>query len=135
MKILAAVDGSKASKRAAQVAIELAQLPGAELHFMTVVKPGPMTQIDSGGDHWQFSTADRGEVRLREFIEELDPGVPYKVSSLSGKAEKMIRAEAERLKPDVLVLGSDHIQGAKRVLGSVAAEFVHHPPCSVLLAK
>ncbi len=135
MKILAAVDGSKASRRAAEVALELAECSGADLHFMTVVKPGPMTNVESGADRWQFSTADRGESKLREFIEDLQPEVEYTVSSLSGKAEKQIRAECNRLQPDMLVLGSDHIQGAKRLLGSVAAEFVHHPPCSVLLAK
>lgn len=135
MKILVAVDGSKASRRAAELGIELATGMGAELFFTTVVKPGRIQEIDAGHDHWSISTADRGEARLREFIEEMQPGLKYQATATSGKPEKQIKAEAERLGADLLVLGSDHIKGVKRVLGSVAADLLHHPPCSIVVAK
>lgn len=134
-KILVAVDGSDASRRAAQLGLELTGGLGAELHFMTVVRNKKIDEIESGGDHWSISGADRAEVKLREFILELDPQVKYGIISLSGKASEMIPAEAKRLGADILVLGNKRMQSIKRVLGSVAQDILREPPCNVLLAK
>ncbi len=134
-KILVAVDGSDASKRAAQLGLELTEGLGADLHFMTVVRNEKIDEIDSGGDHWSISSADRAEAKLRDFILALEPKVSYGIISLSGKAEKMITAEAKRVEADILILGNKRLQSVKRVLGSVAADILRHPPCNVLVAK
>ena len=35
----------------------------------------------------------------------------------------------------MIVVGNVHMQGAARVLGSIASDVAHHAPCSVLIAK
>lgn len=53
-----------------------------------------------------------------------------------GDVRPTLRAEAERLRPDLLVLGTHGRAGiAHMVLGSVAEDFLNHPPCDVLVVK
>lgn len=131
--IMVAVDGSPASERAAAKAKELAAGLGATLYAMTVVRAARMGEVDSGGDHWSFTDADRGEARLREFMDSIEPAHPYKVISLSGRPAKLIASEARRLEIDILVLGNDRLQSVKRLLGSVAQDVLRDPPCNVLV--
>lgn len=56
-------------------------------------------------------------------------------SAVPGKPADAIIAEAERLDADVIVVGSVHMQGLRRALGSVANGVSHHAPCSVYIAK
>ncbi|CAN0591380.1 unnamed protein product, partial [Laminaria digitata] len=53
-----------------------------------------------------------------------------------GDVCSVVRAEAKRLKPDLLVLGTHGRVGvAHMLLGSVAEHFLTMPPCDVLAVK
>ena len=53
-----------------------------------------------------------------------------------GDVHATLRAEADRLQPDLLVLGTHGRVGLSRmVLGSIAEDFLNQPPCDVLAVK
>jgi nucleotide-binding universal stress UspA family protein len=47
----------------------------------------------------------------------------------------VILDEAQKVGADLIVIGNVRMQGAKRVLGAVANDVLHHAPCDVLLVK
>ena len=52
-----------------------------------------------------------------------------------GKPAAVILEQAELVGADLIVIGNVRMQGAKRVLGAVANDILHHAPCDVLLVK
>lgn len=75
----------------------------------------------------------------RRFLEDAGNAlatVGYRVTSrvLIGSPSGTIRQEAERIRPDLLLLGNRRRQGISRlVLGSVSHSILHRPPCPVLV--
>jgi len=54
----------------------------------------------------------------------------------NGEVVSVLRAEAERIKPELLVIGTHGRVGiAHALLGSVAENLLNHPPCDVLAVK
>jgi nucleotide-binding universal stress UspA family protein len=74
---------------------------------------------------------------LRALAEEhVDPSVKVTFEVETGHALQVIERELERLKPDVLVLGSHGRTGLSRLMmGSVAENFVKAARCPVLVAR
>ncbi len=76
-----------------------------------------------------------------EAIEAEEPGTVTELESIEkvvrhGETQAVLRAEAERLKPDLMVLGTHGRVGLSRaVLGSVAEKFLNRPVCDVLVIK
>ncbi len=52
-----------------------------------------------------------------------------------GKPAAVILGQAELIGADLIVIGNLRMQGAKRVLGAVANDILHHAPCDVLCVK
>lgn len=134
MKIIVGIDGSDTAAAAARHAAELAARLDAELHLVTVLKKSTTTVVRGGGESWQVSSLDRAESPLASTKGTLgDCRVVANV--LDGDPAKALVAEAERIEADMIVVGNKRTQGAKRVLGAVAIDVVHHAPCGVLICK
>ena len=54
---------------------------------------------------------------------------------MRGDAARALRAEAEAVGANAIVVGNRRTQGVGRVLGSVAASVVKHAPCDVVVAN
>ena len=133
-KIIVGVDGSESAGEAARHAADLANRLEAELHLVTVLKKSTTTVVRGGGERWQVSSLDRAESMLAATRGTLgDCNVVCHV--LDGDPAKALVAEAERIEADMIVVGNKRTQGAKRVLGAVAIDVVHHAPCGVLICK
>ena len=91
---------------------------------------------NSGPDSFTFSGLTDAEQTAEQ------QAAKYRVAGLTatcgvgeGKPAAVILDEAEKVGADLIVIGNVRMQGAKRVLGAVANDVLHHAPCDVLLVK
>jgi nucleotide-binding universal stress UspA family protein len=126
-RVLAAVDGSRASRRAAETATRFARSWGAHTRVLHVVEP-----------FWTRADEDAGKAvdAARDTMRFTWPGddVAFTVD-VGAPAERVVeRAEAEER--DLVVVGSRGLSGFRTlVAGSVSARIAHAFPRSVLVVK
>jgi nucleotide-binding universal stress UspA family protein len=134
--IVVGVDGSETAAAAATEAARLAEATGARLHLVTALVKQKTAVVEAPGGAWQTSTLDQAEQLLADLAQRLvPPGVECTTAAVSGKPAEVVVSEAERLDASLIVVGNRRMQGAARVLGSVASDVAHHAPCSVYIAK
>jgi nucleotide-binding universal stress UspA family protein len=142
--ILLATDGSAASDRAAQLAVELASANGARLTALFVIDPYPYLGVgEASAVGFQsymghaYEHAALAHARVAKLCEHASP--PVAVQLLRGEdpspADEIVRVAA-REKADLVVVGSHGRAGLSRImLGSVAAKVVAASPAPVLVAR
>jgi len=138
--ILVGVDGSDSSRKAAQVAAELAATSGATLHIMTAIDDKVRTNL--GEDHYvgdvrlATTPADEAEAIARDVANELkDIVANISTSPARGKPGEALVTVAQDIRADLIVVGNRRVQGIGRFLGSVATDVAHHAPCDVYIVK
>ena len=138
-EIVVGVDRSDTARRAAEQAAELAHALDTTLHIVMCVKPGQGVNLAVGSD--QFRT-DWVTDSL-QFLDEMKRTLPHdKISrsAVEGDPAKVMCEEARRLGARIIVVGNRRVQGASRVLGSIAIrrrqavavrrpDRQHDPPC------
>ena len=142
MKILLAIDGSRASQDAVD---EITRRPwpiGTAVRIINVIRlytpPAsefvlPVTTFDDIRQQ-QMDNAERLTARAGELVAE--PGLSVETIVREGDARSAILDEAENWGADLIVLGSHGRTGLKRlVLGSVAQAVVAHAHCSVEVVR
>jgi len=151
LRVLAAVDGSRASVHAVETLASLFDLNGAEVCLMHVAET-PWVQFGVEED-WVTESEEVQEssdagVLEKELVREADAVIdqarqvlrPYRVSIAThideGNPANEILSEAERGQYDVLVVGATGARDLKhRMLGSVSAKIAWGAPCSVLIVR
>ena len=138
--ILVGVDGSDTSRKAAQVAAELAASSGATLHIMTAIDDKARDNLGEDryvGDVRLASTpGDQAEAIARDVAASLSGIVPnIQTSPARGKPADAIVTVAKDIRADLIVVGNRRVQGIGRILGSVATDIAHHAPCDVYIVK
>jgi nucleotide-binding universal stress UspA family protein len=137
--IVAGIDGSEGSTRAAEVAAGMARSSGARLLLVTVVRP-PEGWWGIGGappspEALSAALAEGQQQVLDEIEEHLDlTGITYDtVQELGDPAWKIINV-AEANHADLVVIGRRGAGLAERmILGSVADRLCHHSPVPVMV--
>ena len=143
-KVMIGVDFSIYSRIAIRTARSAA--PDAEyfaVHAFQVpfegFQPGKATRDTVRKDHERdFSLMIEEEMAAFIPSGECDVTVDAPIQKIirHGSARSVLRTEARRLEPDLLVLGTHGRVGVARAfLGSVAEDFLSHPPCDVLMVK
>lgn len=137
--IVAGVDGSEQSNRAAGVAAALARVREATLVIVTVVRPpegwwgivGSPPTAEALGD----SLADAQRDVLDATVAALDlEGVDYRTREEIGDAAVQLVAVCEELDADLLVVGRRGSGLLRRmVVGSVANHLIHESTSPVLV--
>jgi nucleotide-binding universal stress UspA family protein len=140
-KVTVTVDGSPGAENALDVAIDLAQHYNGEL---CVVAVAPLVPLYVPGSEPYIPT-EIPESEIQYYRGVVDAAVAKAekagVSSVTGVALEgvivdEIIAHVEQNPPDVLVMGSRGLSGAKRLLlGSVSDAVVHHARCPVLIVR
>ncbi|CAN5764084.1 universal stress protein [soil metagenome] len=126
------VDGSETAHRAAVAAADLATKCGATLHLVTGITGRAGGEVIAGSDHWHVDSLSQGEQLLAELRTELSaPAITTAV--LSGHPAKSLGEEAVRLDADMIIVGNRRVQGAARLLGSIATDVLRIAPCNVLV--
>lgn len=134
--ILAAVDLSGEAEQVARKAAALAQSTGAKLHLAHVVEP---VNFAFGGDvpidfsAIQDEIQKQAEAQLNDLSSKLD--TPCEKHLISGRAEVEIHALADKVKADLIVLGSHGRHGLALLLGSTANSVLHGAKCDVLAVR
>lgn len=137
--IVAGVDGSEQSNRAAGVGAALARVRGARLVIVTVVRPpegwwgivGSPPTAEALGD----SLSDAQRDVLDATVAALDlEGVDYRTREEIGDAAVQLVAVCEELDADLLVVGRRGSGLLRRmVVGSVANHLIHESTSPVLV--
>jgi nucleotide-binding universal stress UspA family protein len=141
-KILAAVDFSPCSEKAARYAVDLAEKLGAQVtlfnaYFFPVTIPFPdgSAYIPSAESVAELAGSSMMQLRaLRERVQRA--GVKIELASSEGPARQVIPAAAQDRKFDLIVIGTHGRTGlAHVVLGSVAEAVVRHATVPVLTVR
>ncbi|MGC8597282.1 MAG: universal stress protein [Thermocladium sp.] len=136
-KIVVAYDGSPHSKRALDMAIDIARKYGSRLYIVEVVDPAaliglgvspvPQTVLDQ---LYQKAKSDIEEARKRAADLETEGQV------LEGDPATSILEFVDKVKADLLVSGSRGLSTLKRLfLGSVSSRLVSEARIPVLVVK
>jgi nucleotide-binding universal stress UspA family protein len=136
-RILIAHDGSKSSEKALRKGLDIAEKFGSAVAVITVVPSLYLTELMEMDRKKILDTltadaekmmsrikARKGKIRsLKTLIKQGSP------------ADEILKA-AEKMKPDVIVVGSHGRHGAQKfLLGSVSSKVTDHAGCSVLVVK
>lgn len=140
-RIMVAVDFSVFSRRAVEFAVRFA--PSGAFHLVHAYDIpfrgflyGQGTRKDVSEQH-QLRFEQMIEQEMAAFLKGLQPKAPKMERVLEeGSARDVIHQEVERLKPDLLVVGTHGRTGvAQALLGSIAEDLLSQPPSDVLAVK
>ena len=152
MRVLAAVDGSTASRHAIETMGELFDLTGSDVCLMHVAET-PWVETVPGEDWATYSEEDKeksatgeleqelvreGETVIEQARELLRPyrGVAVSTQIVEGNPANEILSEAERGQYDLIVTGAAGGRDLKHsILGSVSAKIAWNAACSVLIVR
>ncbi len=137
--VVAGVDGSDQSTRAAAVAAALCRCHGARLHLITVVRPPEgwwgIVGSPPPADALASSMSQAQQTILDVTVSQLDlEGLEWDASEEIGEPASALADVCREREADVLVVGRRGAGLVERlVIGSVADRLAHYAPCPVLI--
>ncbi|MBI4498098.1 MAG: universal stress protein [Chloroflexi bacterium] len=137
-KILVALDGSDAAKKALRAAVELARTHGASLHALGVEEHLPHYAATVGEVEEAKEEQDTffGQVMAEAQRVAADHGVGLTTEVRAGNAAQQIVQAAREGNVDLVVLGArGHSIIRDFLLGTTTDRVTHHAPCSVLVVR
>jgi nucleotide-binding universal stress UspA family protein len=137
-KILVAHDGSKTSDKALKKAVELAVGLNSALTVLSIIPELYLTEL-SDMDRQRITAALTEETKqAMEKIRVSLSAKPIETKTIMRQglpAEKILET-AQKMKVDLLVVGSHGRHGARKfLLGSVSSKVVDYATCPVLVVK
>ena len=133
--ILAATDLHNECLPVLRAAVDLKQQFGAKLSVVSVVPNVPYYM--ASGLSSTSDVEDQLEIEIRERLKraeaELAVDADYYLKRGSAKLE--IVKLAEKLRVDLIVIGSHGHRGVQRLLGSTASGVLHRANCDVLVVR
>ena len=135
-EIIVGVDETTTARDAALRAAELAAACDRTLHIVMAVPLHTSVEIYGiGRDIWRAEALDAAEKTVTTLASDLGKvGCRVTHTVLEGHPDRVLCDEAKRLEASIVVVGNRRVQGAKRVLGSIAMSVTRHAPCDVLVA-
>lgn len=140
-RIMVGVDFSVYSRRAIEFAVKF--VPGGDFHLVHAYDVpfkgflyGHDTRREVSKQHQaQFEHMVNAE--MASFLDSLETPVPtLQRVAQEGEVRDVIHRQLDKLKPDLLVIGTHGRTGvAHAFLGSVAEDLLRQPPCDVLAVK
>ena len=147
-RILVAVDGSEGSRKASEVAVDLAEKFGAQLYvlhafrgypeYMTMFPAAPSPSGKAIEEYEAYAKKAALEVVGRTVAIAEKRGLKAKAHTTEtiGSAVQVITDYASSEKIDLIVMGTRGMGGFKKMLlGSVSNGVVTHAPCTVLVVR
>jgi nucleotide-binding universal stress UspA family protein len=148
MRILVATDGSAHSERAVQMTTNFRFPVPCEIKIVSVVETAVPLNLDIYGGGYVPPTVELEKI-ARENAQEVlenarqkilqqfsDENIIISTEILNGSPESQIVETAEKMKANLIIVGSHGYNTWERLLlGSVSDSVVHHAPCSVLVVR
>jgi nucleotide-binding universal stress UspA family protein len=133
-EIIVGVDGSDTARMAAEAAADMAGKYKQPLHIVLSMTRNTSQQVRGGGSEtWHFDSVGVAEESLKALVGELKATVPVTYAVVLSDPATALCEEAVRLDAAVIVVGNKRVQGAARVLGSIAGDVAKRAPCNVLI--
>ncbi len=132
-EIVVGVDNSATARKAALEAADMASAYGRPLHLVMALDASSVKQVRSGSETWQVDRLTQAEESLKALAGEFVCSSVVTQAVVVNDPGKALCEEAERLDASVIVVGNKRVQGASRVLGSIANDVVRHAKCNVLI--
>jgi nucleotide-binding universal stress UspA family protein len=136
-RILLPTDGSTATERAVEHAVDLARKYDATIHALYVIDAGMYSSLEAGADIVIDALEDEGEAAV-ESVERAaaEAGVEVETTVTSGTAHQTILDYAEEADVDLIVMGTHGRTGLNRyLLGSVTERVVRTAEVPVLTVR
>ncbi len=132
-EIIVGVDDSSTAREAAKHAAELASALNRPLHLVMALSRGSVQTVKGGSESWIADPITLGEQSLSAIVGELGCTSPVTHAVVMKDPAKALCEEAVRLNASIIVVGNKRVQGAARVLGSIANDVSKQAPCNVLI--
>jgi nucleotide-binding universal stress UspA family protein len=133
-EIIVGVDGSDTARKAAEAAADMAGKYKQPLHIVLSMTRNTSQQVRGGGSEtWHFDSVGVAEESLKALVGELKATVPVTYAVVLSDPASALCDEAVRLDASAIVVGNKRVQGAARVLGSIAGDVAKRAPCNVLI--
>lgn len=128
---------SKWDKTVAKKAVELAKLYEAELtmvHAVEYISSYGMTQAYPGIVEVEQELVESARKGLKRIGDEFSIAAKHQIVEM-GPPKLVLINQAEKLKADLIVVGSHGRHGIQLLLGSTANAVIHHAHCDVLAVR
>jgi nucleotide-binding universal stress UspA family protein len=125
------------SQPALERAVTLTTLTNASLHLVYVRSILPVTFMEYVPPSFDEEQQEDCEKRMAELLAKLPIADKSKVTTSvrMGSVYNEVLAEADKVKADLIVIGSHRPAMATYLLGSNATTIVRHASCSVLVVR
>ena len=136
--IVVGTDGSETAKRAVAEATRLAEVMKSTVHLVAAYEPLRGARITGAPAGAAKVWAVRPDAQVEAIVEQASAivrmhGVEVKSHALTGDPADALLEIAERESADLIVVGSQGMHGASRILGSVPNKVSHRARCHVLI--
>jgi nucleotide-binding universal stress UspA family protein len=133
-EIIVGVDGSETARMAAVAAAEMASNYNLPLHIVMSMTRHTSQEVQGGGsERWYVDSIGVAEDLLKALARELKTTSPVTHAVVLSDPASALCEEAGRLEASVIVVGNKRVQGAARVLGSIAGDVAKRAPCNVFI--
>lgn len=133
-EIIVGVDGSATARMAAVAAAEMAAKFDRPLHIVMSMTRNTSQEVHGGGsERWHVDSIGVAEDLLKSLAGELKATVPVSHAVVLSDPATALCEEAARLDASIIVVGNKRVQGAARVLGSIAGDVAKRAPCNVFI--
>lgn len=133
-EIIVGVDGSETARKAAEAAAEMAKAYNFPLHIVMSMTRTTSQEIHGGGSEtWHVDSVGVAEDLLKALAGKLKLTTPVTHAVVMKDPASALCEEATRLEASTIVVGNKRVQGAARVLGSIAGDVAKRGPCNVLI--
>ena len=137
--ILVAIDGSEASQRALEMAVDMAKAGNANLHAVYVVETGLFSSLPADNTveiMYSVLQKEGDSVLEKAKVSAAAKGVSLTGHIKSGHAGSEVITLADKIKADVIIVGSHGKSQTDRLLiGSVSTFVVTHSKVSTLVVR
>jgi nucleotide-binding universal stress UspA family protein len=138
-RIVVGTDGSATADKAVETAANLARQLGATLHIVTAYRKSGSGRASGAALVDTAASASLPAEAAKQISEKAaatwGQGLTTEQHAVSGSAADAILDTALAVDADLVVVGSQGMQGARRVLGSVPNSVAHGASCAVLIVK
>lgn len=142
-KLLVPVDGSAASKKAADKAVEIAKKYNSEITFLTVASipdihsHGPYYGVGFDYESMTKKNVEINKNMLESIIGQLElEGIKYEKVVVAGEPYDEILKAANKSEYDYIVMGRRGFSKIARFfIGSVTQRVISESPCPVIVVK
>jgi nucleotide-binding universal stress UspA family protein len=136
-EILLPTDGSEATERAVEHAVDLAKTYGARLHAVYVVDATAYASLETGAELVLDALEDEGKAAVERVAAAAESaGVDCETHVLSGSTHRTLMEYVEDEGVDLVVMGTHGRRGVRRyLLGSVTERVVRSCPVPVMTVR